>query len=169
MGKKLVGGLFAGLLGAGLYAAYQKMDENRKHQLKRGLREKTDELKDRAVDYAFYANDAVSDFRDAFKDEFHHTKDHVREASDDLAGKAKSFKSGKNEDKDVRTPAQDDIIVDARDAFGDADYSKATSTEKSEQQSNTSSTKADQSAETSQPNSTDSKSTESDSDDHTSN
>lgn len=134
MGKKLVGGLFAGLLGAGLYAAYQKLDENRKHQLKRDLKEKTNELRDRAVDYAFYANDAVSDFKDAFKDEFDHTKSTVKDASSDFAEKAKNFKSAKEAD-DVDHAAeekadQDDIIVDARDAFGDSDYAKASTDEK---------------------------------------
>lgn len=125
MGKKLVGGLFAGLLGAGLYAAYQKMDENRKRQLKRDLREKTDELRDRAVDYAFYANDAVSDFKDAFKDQMDSAKDNVKDASTGFADKAKSFQTAKDSD-DTDNAAeqradQDDIIVDARDAFRGAD------------------------------------------------
>ncbi|EEI19027.1 YtxH domain-containing protein [Lentilactobacillus hilgardii] len=130
MGKKLVGGLFAGLLGAGLYAAYQKMDETKKNRLKRDFREKTDELRDRAVDYAFYANDAVSDFKDAFKDELNSTKGNVKDASSSFADKAKSFKTAKDSDgTDVSAEEkadQDDIIVDARDAFNDSDYSKAT-------------------------------------------
>ncbi len=66
MGKKLAAGLFAGILGAGLYAAYQKLDEDKKDRLKRDARDKADELRDWAVDYAFYANDALSDLKTLF-------------------------------------------------------------------------------------------------------
>jgi gas vesicle protein len=117
MGKKLVGGLFAGLLGAGLYAAYQKLDEDKKNRMKKNLREKSDELRDRAVDYAFYANDAMNDFKDVIKDEMNNAKDNVKDASSKFSEKAKSFDDTDTPQSDQPTKQQDDIVVDATEAF----------------------------------------------------
>ncbi|KRK89144.1 hypothetical protein FD17_GL001631 [Lentilactobacillus sunkii DSM 19904] len=119
MGKKLALGLFAGALGAGLYAAYQKLDEAKKDQLKRDARQKADEFRDRAVDYAFYANDAVSDLKDVIRDEMENTKGTVNDAKAQFADKAKSFNSSQPDD-DVEDD-QDDIVVDAKDAFQNTD------------------------------------------------
>ncbi len=131
MGKKLVGGLFAGILGAGLYAAYQKLDETKKNRLKRDLRDKTDELRDRAVDYAFYASDAVSDLKDVVKDEVANATQNAKDKSADLAERAKSYTTS-NDDAETPTEseqtAQDDIIVDAKDAFGSHGADSSTST-----------------------------------------
>lgn len=122
MGKKIVSGLVAGLLGAGLYAAYQKLDENKKNQLKRNLREKTDEVRDRAVDYAFYANDAVSDFKDVIKDELNNAKGTVKDAGSQFTEKATTSKSQRGaDDLNESAPQQDDIVVDAREAFKSTD------------------------------------------------
>ncbi|WP_340147144.1 hypothetical protein [Lentilactobacillus rapi] len=100
MGKKLASGIFAGLLGAGLYAAYQKLDEDKKNRMKKNLREKSDELRDRAVDYAFYANDAMSDFKDVLKDEMDQAKGNVKDASSKFSEKAKTFTDNQQETED---------------------------------------------------------------------
>lgn len=125
MGKKLAFGLFAGALGAGLYAAYQKLDEAKKAQLKRDARQKADELRDRAVDYAFYANDAVSDLKDVIHDEMQNTKGTVNDAKTQFADKAKSFGTDQAADDDDADDNQDDIVVDAKDAFQDTGIPKA--------------------------------------------
>lgn len=117
MGKKLALGLFAGALGAGLYAAYQKLDEEKKDRLKREARDKADELRDRAVDYAFYANDAVSDLKDVIRDEMENTKGTVNDAKSQFADKAKGFTSSKPDELEKIDDDQDDIVVDAKDAF----------------------------------------------------
>ncbi|GAA3187829.1 YtxH domain-containing protein [Lentilactobacillus kefiri] len=120
MGKKLALGLFAGALGAGLYAAYQKLDEAKKAEIKRNARDKADELRDRAVDYAFYANDAVSDLKDVIHDEMENTKGTVSDAKSQFADKAKGFTSKQSDDDVDDQDDQDDIVVDAKDAFQDS-------------------------------------------------
>ncbi|PAK86643.1 hypothetical protein B8W98_02980 [Lentilactobacillus parakefiri] len=125
MGKKLAFGLFAGALGAGLYAAYQKLDEAKKTQLKRDARQKADELRDRAVDYAFYAHDAVSDLKDVIHDEMQNTKGTINDAKSQFADKAKSFGTDQTADPDDADDNQDDIVVDAKDAFQDTGIPKA--------------------------------------------
>lgn len=125
MGKKLAAGLFAGILGAGLYAAYQKLDEDKKDRLKRDARDKADELRDRAVDYSFYANDALSDLKDVIHDEMDNTKETVNDAKSQFADKAKSFKADQTTDDQPADDDQDDIVVDAKDAFQNSDIPSA--------------------------------------------
>ncbi|MDT6980938.1 hypothetical protein [Levilactobacillus zymae] len=57
--------LLAGLvLGGAAYAAYHALDLEKREALKDMAREQCDALKDRAIDYAFYAADALDDFKE---------------------------------------------------------------------------------------------------------
>lgn len=113
MGKKLAGGLFAGLLGAGIYAAYQKLDENKRNQLKQELRDRADDLKERAVDYAFYAEDAINDAKEVISDQMKQTSDKAKSTVD-------SFKNSKakNSSGDATQKDDVDIVVTPDEAFG---------------------------------------------------
>ncbi|WP_125681767.1 hypothetical protein [Levilactobacillus yonginensis] len=62
---KLLAGL---LLGGVAYAAYHAMDLEQREALKDAARDRYNTLKDRAVDYAFYAADAVDDFKETIDD-----------------------------------------------------------------------------------------------------
>ncbi|PWF99598.1 hypothetical protein [Levilactobacillus bambusae] len=63
MAKK---GFLLGLVlgGAAAYAAYRSMDASRRQEINDKARDHYNDLKDRAVDYAFYASDALDDFKD---------------------------------------------------------------------------------------------------------
>ncbi|GAK48020.1 hypothetical protein LOSG293_170220 [Secundilactobacillus oryzae JCM 18671] len=68
MGKK---GLVFGLLAAGAgvaYAKYRSLDEDEQREVREVVLDKVDAAKDRAVDYAFYANDLLDDLKDAWND-----------------------------------------------------------------------------------------------------
>ncbi|WP_125545843.1 hypothetical protein [Levilactobacillus lindianensis] len=61
--------LLAGLvLGGAAYAAYHALDLEQREALKGAARDRYNALKDRAVDYAFYAADAADDFKEALND-----------------------------------------------------------------------------------------------------
>ncbi|WP_172189393.1 YtxH domain-containing protein [Lentilactobacillus kribbianus] len=79
MGKKLFGGLFIAALGAGAYAAYQKMDSEKKARLQQDVMNKTNDLKDRATDYAFYASDALDDLKEVVMDQIDSTKEQIKD------------------------------------------------------------------------------------------
>lgn len=139
MKKKLAGGLFVAAVGAGLYAAYQKLDAQKKQQLQRDAMDKAAELKDRAVDYAFYASDAVEDLKEVVKDQMDQTKSQIKdwqaqsatpdvdeEVSSEIDEKATQFHEaqerlrseiagGVDDLKDEE--AQDDIVMTADEAL----------------------------------------------------
>lgn len=58
---KLLAGL---LLGGAAYAAYHALDLEQREALKDSARDHVNAFKDRAVDYAFYAADALDDFKE---------------------------------------------------------------------------------------------------------
>lgn len=61
--------LLAGLVLSGVaYAAYRTLDLEKREALKDEARDQYNALKDRAVDYAFYAADALDDFKESFND-----------------------------------------------------------------------------------------------------
>lgn len=61
--------LLAGLvLGGAAFAAYHALDLEQREALKDTVRDKGNALKDRAVDYAFYAADALDDFKEGLND-----------------------------------------------------------------------------------------------------
>ncbi|MGF7436641.1 YtxH domain-containing protein [Lentilactobacillus senioris] len=139
MGKKLAGSLFIAAVGAGLYAAYQKLDAQKKQQLQHDAMDKAAELKDRAVDYAFYASDAVEDLKEVVRDQMDQTKSQIKdwqaqnntpdvgeEVSSEINEKATQFHeaqerlrsevaNGVDDLKDEE--AQDDIVITADEAL----------------------------------------------------
>ncbi|MCY9807336.1 YtxH domain-containing protein [Lentilactobacillus senioris] len=139
MKKKLAGSLFIAAVGAGLYAAYQKLDAQKKQQLQQDAMDKAAELKDRAVDYAFYASDAVEDLKEVVKDQMDQTKSQIKdwqaqnttpnvgeEVSSEINEKATQFHEaqerlrseiagGVDDLKDEE--AQDDIVMTADEAL----------------------------------------------------
>lgn len=62
---KLLAGL---LLGGAAVAAYHTLDLEQREALKDAARDRCNALKDRAVDYAFYAADALDDFKEDLND-----------------------------------------------------------------------------------------------------
>ncbi|WP_283678643.1 YtxH domain-containing protein [Lentilactobacillus sp. Marseille-Q4993] len=112
MGKKIAGGLFASLLGAGLYAAYQKLDQDKKDKLKADLKGTASDLKDRAVDYAFYAEDAINDAKEVISDS-------IKQSNvSNVIRPNKDAKKAQKVDDDTDTAEEVDIVVDAEDAIG---------------------------------------------------
>ncbi|MCM0598531.1 hypothetical protein [Periweissella fabalis] len=91
MGKKL--GLLTGLAisGAAAFAAFKALTPQKQEKLIKDARAKIDDLRDNAIDYAYYATDFVEDMREQLekrKQEDGHYSDMVTK-SQELAGKAK--------------------------------------------------------------------------------
>lgn len=94
--------LLAGLvLGGVAYAAYHTLDLEQREALKDAARDRYNALKDRAVDYAFYAADAADDFKAALDDR--------------LAGKtdAPAWQDASNDE--TAADADDDIVLSSND------------------------------------------------------
>ena len=146
MAKKT--GLLLGLLAGGAIAhlAYQHLSKDQQSQLKDDVQDKLDDLKDRAVDYAFYASDAWDDFKDTFEDQSQHVSDKVKDVAgqidtDKLKQAASAFgKRSDDEDSDLRSELadvstsadddSDDIVLNSEETFGGADVSGASEGEK---------------------------------------
>jgi len=121
MGKKFTGGIFAGLLGAGIYAAYQRLDEDNKKQLKQEIKNRAEDLRDRAVDYAFYAEDAIYDAREIISEQLKQSSQKAKTAMD-------SFKNNQTNDDFDEDDSQVDIVVDPKEVFDDSDGYELTDT-----------------------------------------
>ncbi|MFC6207392.1 hypothetical protein [Levilactobacillus tongjiangensis] len=114
---KLLAGL---LLGGAAYAAYHAMDLEQREALKDAARDRYNTLKDRAVDYAFYAADAVDDFKETIDDH--------------LAGKdsAPAWQSAASDE--TSDDADDDIVLSSNEVadLPDAETADASSSEADE-------------------------------------
>ncbi|KRN01877.1 hypothetical protein FD13_GL000464 [Levilactobacillus senmaizukei DSM 21775 = NBRC 103853] len=90
--------LLAGLvLGGAAVAAYHALDLEQREALKDACRERVNALKDRAVDYAFYAADAADDFKESLND-------HLAAKTDAPAWQTLN-------DDDTADDADDDIVL----------------------------------------------------------
>lgn len=111
---KLLAGL---LLGGAAYAAYHAMDLEQREALKDAARDRYNTLKDRAVDYAFYAADAVDDFKETIDDH--------------LAGKdnAPAWQSAASDE--TSDDADDDIVLSSNEVtdLPDAEAADSASSE----------------------------------------
>ena len=106
--------LLAGLvLGGAAYAAYHALDLEKREALKNAAREQCDTLKDRAIDYAFYAADALDDFKETLNEHVGHGQ-----AEPDVA----DWRTATDETADA---TDDDIILNGDDV---ATMSEADST-----------------------------------------
>lgn len=96
MAKKLLAGL---VLGGAAFAAYHALDLEQREALKDSVRDHCNALKDRAIDYAFYAADALDDFKEDLNDKL--------AAKADAADETFDFDDSDAEE----TPADDDIVL----------------------------------------------------------
>lgn len=110
---KLLAGL---ILGGAAYAAYQALDLEKREALKDMVRKQGDALKDRAVDYAFYAADTLDDF----KENLH---DHLDTDEDD--DEPEDWRTASDESAE----ATDDDIVLSSDQVSSMDSETATESE----------------------------------------
>lgn len=110
--------LLAGLvLGGAAYAAYHALDLEKREALKDMAREHCDAFKDRAIDYAFYAADALDDFKETLNDHVGHAKDEPDGAD---------WRTATDETADA---TDDDIILNGDDVatMSEADSTATTS------------------------------------------
>ncbi|WP_234002772.1 YtxH domain-containing protein [Lactobacillus sp. CBA3605] len=143
MSKK--GFLFGLVLGgAAITTAVMKLDADKKAALKERAQQGVADFKDRAIDYAFYANDVAADFKDEASQQFADAKQKVADFADQYQatkGEAgESFSSSLDQATDSlrselarveadSTDTNDDIVIDSAAAFGDsADADLATAT-----------------------------------------
>ncbi|WP_261810792.1 hypothetical protein [Levilactobacillus humaensis] len=120
--------LLAGLvLGGAAYAAYHALDLEQREALKGAARDRYNALKDRAVDYAFYAADAADDFKEALNDRL--------EAKDD----APAWQTAASADDD---PA-DDIVLSSDEVPDLAPDDAEDDSDESDEDSETTATDSD--------------------------
>lgn len=141
MSKK--GFLFGLVLGgAAIVTVAMKMDDDKKAALKVKAQQGLADFKDRAIDYAFYANDAAEDFKEEAGKQFADAKSKVADFADQYqAAKSEdgeSFSSNLDQATDslrselARVEAEgddeddsDDIVIDSAAAFDNGETSEA--------------------------------------------
>jgi len=136
--------------GAAIATAINKMDDEKKADLKAKAQQGFADLKDRAIDYAFYANDAAEDFKVEASQQFADAKDKVADFADQYqAAKGETADFGSSLDQATDSlrselanvsedeDGNDDIVIDGGEAYKDAeaattadDADKATDTDK---------------------------------------
>ncbi|AUI78314.1 YtxH domain-containing protein [Lactiplantibacillus pentosus] len=145
MSKK---GFLLGLIvgGAALATAVKRLDDDKKAELKAKAQQGIADFKDRAIDYAFYANDAAEDFKAEAGQQFEDAKQKVADFADqyqaakqetgatygsslDQATDSLRSELAKVEDDD---PDEQDIVIDGGAAYQDASQSSSASDETSE-------------------------------------
>jgi len=141
MSKK--GFLFGLAVGGAVIATIaNKMDAENKAELKAKAQQGLADFKDRAIDYAFYANDAAEDFKVEASKHFEDAKEKVGDFADQYQAAKEtdggSFSSSLDQATDsLRSELakveddqgdDDDIVIDSAAAFGDAEAEKATET-----------------------------------------
>ncbi|UQS86777.1 hypothetical protein MOO44_07880 [Nicoliella spurrieriana] len=131
-------GLFVGLTGAAAYFAFKRLDSAKQKEIITKVNNTAHDLKDRAVDYAFYANDAISDARQKVNQKTGELTDNAKQAVNSAGEKINDrFKENSDDDNDesnttqfhtaadrlrdelnnTSEDAQDDIVVNADDVF----------------------------------------------------
>ncbi|WP_265478465.1 YtxH domain-containing protein [Lactiplantibacillus plantarum] len=121
--------------GAAIATAVMKMDDDKKAELKAKAQQGIADFKNRAIDYAFYANDAAEDFKVEAGQQFEDTKRKVADFADQYqAAKqetGESFGSSLDQATDslrselAKVEDDEDIVID-----GGAAYQKAGEDEK---------------------------------------
>ncbi|MCJ2383909.1 YtxH domain-containing protein [Lactiplantibacillus plantarum] len=121
--------------GAAIATAVMKMDDDKKAELKAKAQQEIADFKNRAIDYAFYANDAAEDFKAEAGQQFEDTKRKVADFADQYqAAKqetGESFGSSLDQATDslrselAKVEDDEDIVID-----GGAAYQKAGEDEK---------------------------------------
>ncbi|BDZ31284.1 YtxH domain-containing protein [Lactiplantibacillus sp. WILCCON 0030] len=146
--KGFLFGLVVG--GAAIVTVAMKMDDDKKAELKAKAQQGLADFKDRAIDYAFYANDAAEDFKEEAGKQFADAKSKVADFADQYqtakSEDGEGFSSSLDQATDslrselARVEAEgddddaddsDDIVIDSSAAFkaetDSADNDSATS------------------------------------------
>lgn len=120
--------------GAAIVTVAMKMDDDKKAELKAKAQRGLAEFKDRAIDYAFYANDAAEDFKSVAGQQFEDAKSKVADMADQYQTAKQSDGPDYGSSLDQATdslrselarveaeaePADDDIVIDSAAAFGE--------------------------------------------------
>jgi len=130
--------------GAAIVTVAMKMDDEKKAELKAKAQQGLADFKDRAIDYAFYANDAAEDFKEEAGKQFADAKSKVSDLADQYqAAKSEdgeNFSSSLDQATDslrselARVEAEgedednsDDIVIDSAAAFDNGETSEADS------------------------------------------
>lgn len=130
--------------GAAIVTVAMKMDDEKKAELKAKAQQGLADFKDRAIDYAFYANDAAEDFKEEAGKQFADAKSKVSDFADQYqAAKSEdgeNFSSSLDQATDslrselARVEAEgedednsDDIVIDSAAAFDNGETAEADS------------------------------------------
>ncbi|USS91229.1 hypothetical protein [Fructilactobacillus carniphilus] len=118
--------------GAAAYLAFRTLDAEKEAEIRKRILESAEDAKDRAVDYAFYAADALADAREMVNDKVTDYKDSLSDTSTKVNAKLNDLKDDLSQLQDYlnTTPVpkdqlaeeekgdeSDDITVDMDDAF----------------------------------------------------
>lgn len=119
--------------GAAIATIAMKMDDDKKAELKAKAQQGLAVFKDRAIDYAFYANDAAADFKEEAGKQFEDAKGKVADFADQyqaakeadggsfsssLDQATDSLRSELAKVEDDQGDEDDDILIDSAAAFG---------------------------------------------------
>ncbi|KID41540.1 YtxH domain-containing protein [Fructilactobacillus fructivorans] len=122
--------------GTAAFVAYKLLDEAKQREIKEWILDATEDAKDRALDYVYYANDTAEDLKDLASDKMDDARGSVHKVNESLSDKlsdlqeaVNSLKSDveehpapKNELDDLaKEKESDDIVIDPDDAFSDQD------------------------------------------------
>jgi len=152
--------------GAAIVTVAMKMDDDKKAELKAKAQQGLADFKDRAIDYAFYANDAAEDFKEEAGKQFADAKSKVADFADQYqAAKSEdgeSFSSSLDQATDslrselARVEADgdddeeddsDDIVIDSAAAFDNDETSEATDTDSAAETTDSAASEADSAAD----------------------
>jgi len=127
--------------GAAIATAVTKLDDEQKAALKAKAQQGFADLKDRAIDYAFYANDAAEDFKVEASQQFADAKDKVADFADQYqAAKGETADFGSSLDQATDSlrselakvsadeEADEDIVIDGGAAYNEAATEEADQT-----------------------------------------
>ncbi|MGV0167669.1 hypothetical protein ACRYI5_03600 [Furfurilactobacillus sp. WILCCON 0119] len=117
--------------GAAAYAAYRALTEEQRDALRDTADTEYHKLRDRAIDYAFYAADAIDDAKDSFQDYSESASDSARDFASTVGERSASLRGRlhqKQEDFDDETASlreelngvdldddDDDIVINVDD------------------------------------------------------
>ncbi|MHA8110929.1 hypothetical protein ACYATP_05475 [Lactobacillaceae bacterium Melli_B4] len=131
-------GVFLGVTGAAAYFAFKRLSPAKQKEIIKKVNDTAHDLKDRAVDYAFYANDAISDTKEVLGKKTSEVSDSAKQAFNDASDKFNDHFQKKTDDDndesnttqfhtaadrlrdelgDTSEDAQDDIVVNGDDVF----------------------------------------------------
>ena len=128
MGKKIFAGILAGLAGAGAYAAFKNLTQDQKDRFREDFYDKMEQVRDRAVDYAFYADDDLNDAKEVLNDQVSQFQTSAKSKSEQLKqrvhqAKAKATEAEKRAEGSETDKAENDqqpdpdIILTAEEAL----------------------------------------------------